>query len=47
LPGARMIAFDDLGHLGLLASRRVAREVAGFLSQEAGARTASPSSTAR
>jgi len=47
LPGARMIAFDDLGHLGLLASRRVAREVAGFLSQEAGARTESPSSTAR
>ncbi len=47
LPGARMVAFDDLGHLGLLASRRVAREVAGFLSEEADARTESPSSTAR
>jgi triacylglycerol lipase len=31
LPGARMVAFDDLGHLGLLASRRVAGEVASFL----------------
>jgi triacylglycerol lipase len=32
LPGAREVVFDDLGHIGLLASRRVAREVAGFLS---------------
>lgn len=47
LPGARMVAFDDLGHLGLLASRRVAREVAAFLSPEADARTGSPSSSAR
>ena len=47
LPGARMVSFDDLGHLGLLASRRVAREVAGFLSREAVARTESPSSSAR
>jgi pimeloyl-ACP methyl ester carboxylesterase len=47
LPGARMVSFDDLGHLGLLASRRVAREVAAFLSEEADARTESPSSTAR
>lgn len=47
LPGARMLAFDDLGHLGLLASRRVAREVAGFLSPAADARTGSPSSSAR
>ncbi|HEY8147187.1 MAG TPA: alpha/beta fold hydrolase [Kofleriaceae bacterium] len=47
LPGARMVAFDDLGHLGLLASRRVAREVAGFLSREADVRTESPSSSAR
>lgn len=46
LPGARMLAFDDLGHLGLLASRRVARAIADFLS-EADARTESPSSTAR
>lgn len=47
LPGAQTLVFDDLGHLGLLASRRVARAVAGFLSEEAGARTESPSSTAR
>lgn len=31
LPGARELVYDDLGHLGLLASRRVAGEVAGFL----------------
>jgi pimeloyl-ACP methyl ester carboxylesterase len=47
LPGARMVAFDDLGHLGMLASRRVAREVASFLSAEADDRKESPSSTAR
>ena len=47
LPGARMLAFDDLGHLGLLASRRVAREVAGFVSPAADVRTGWPSSSAR
>jgi triacylglycerol lipase len=47
LPGARMVSFDDLGHLGLLASRRVAREVAAFLRPAEAARTGSPSSTAR
>ncbi|HLU66943.1 MAG TPA: alpha/beta fold hydrolase [Kofleriaceae bacterium] len=31
LPGAREVVYDDLGHLSMLASRRVAAEVAGFL----------------
>jgi pimeloyl-ACP methyl ester carboxylesterase len=31
LPGAREVVYHDLGHLGLLASRRVAAEIAGFL----------------
>lgn len=34
LPGARHVVFDDLGHLGLLASRRVAREVTAVLTQD-------------
>jgi hypothetical protein len=33
LPGAEEIVYDDLGHMGLLASRRVARELAARLSE--------------
>lgn len=32
VPGAREIVFDDLGHIGLLASRRVARRIVGIVS---------------
>jgi len=54
VPGAEILMYPDLGHVALLASRRVARDVIARLSAPASAppisappRTASPSSPAR
>ena len=52
VPGAERIVYDDLGHVALLGSRRVAREIIARLAEPSevsapAPRTASPSSRAR
>lgn len=45
LPGAETLMFPDLGHVALLASRRVARALIERLSEPGAARQATPRST--